>query len=96
MLHLYRRLLELRRQSAALTSGDFTMLEVHDGVLAYHRTAGSDRVTVAVNFTGGPVEVGTSLGGGGDRRVALSSDREGEGAVFTGSLGPDQAVILVD
>jgi len=96
VLHLYRRLLELRRQSAALTSGDFTMLEVHDGVLAYHRTAGSDRVTVAVNFTGGPVEVGTSLGGGGDRRVALSSDREGEGAVFTGSLGPDQAVILVD
>jgi hypothetical protein len=44
---------------------------------------------VAVNFTEEPVAVPGLAG-----TVAVSSDRAGEGAPFSGTLAPDQAVWL--
>jgi len=99
ILHLYRRVIALRRQHPALSLGDFAPIEAPEGVLAYTRRSGADVCTVLINFTGVVVDVGDRLGGaaplGGEATVAASSDGAGEGTVFGGRLRPDQAVILV-
>ena len=50
MLHLYRRLLALRRRYAALSLGDFALVGAEGDVLAYERRAGDDRVLIALNL----------------------------------------------
>ena len=95
ILHLYRRLLALRHRSAALTTGDMAVLDAPDGVLAWRRDHGEDHAVVAVNLTGGPVDLGPDLGAlVAGARIALASDGVGEGGSFGGTLGPDQAVVL--
>ena len=88
ILHLYRRLLAVRRASPALQVGDWAAREAPDGVLAYERTAGGDRRLVLVNFTSEPVAVPAA------GRVAVASDGGGEGAGFGGELAADAAVVL--
>jgi alpha-glucosidase len=51
MLHLYRRLLALRRAHPALAVGDFALLAAPAGVLAYERTYGAERLVVLLNLT---------------------------------------------
>jgi alpha-glucosidase len=95
ILHLYRRLLALRRSTPALAAGGFDLLDdAAEGLLAYRRTGGGQVWTVLVNFTdravrhtGGP-SASTGL------RVIVSSDGGGEGGAFDGTVGGDQAVVL--
>jgi alpha-glucosidase len=96
ILHLYRRLLALRRESAALRRGSLELLDSPDDVLAVRRTAGSDECFVLVNFSAAPVTWAPALH---ERlRVAMSSG--GEGALcendspYEGVLGPEEAVVL--
>jgi alpha-glucosidase len=87
ILHLYRRLLAARAASPALSLGDVRLLDgLPDGVVGYERSLDGDRRLVLVNFeaVASPVELD------GDWTLELSSD----GAPFTGTLAPDQAVIL--
>ena len=95
VLHLYRRLLAARRGSPALTVGDLVQLEAPEGVVAYRRRDGStgDQRTVLVNYTGESVDVDPQAAGRA-LRVEIASDGVGEGAPYTGHLGPDQAVVL--
>ena len=88
ILHLYRRLLAARRASPALCLGDLELLDAPEGVVAYVRTHGDDQRTVLVNFTNALQPF--------DRPglVELSSTGDGEGESFTGTLRPDEAVIL--
>lgn len=51
MLTLYRRLLALRREYAALAVGDFKMLPAPAGVLRYARGSGFGRIVVVLNLT---------------------------------------------
>ena len=51
MLHLYRRLLTLRRQSEALTYGNFVMLSSDSDVLQYLRQGSGDVVMIALNLS---------------------------------------------
>jgi alpha-glucosidase len=51
MLNLYRALLKLRRATPALNVGAFGLVEAADGVLAYERWHGADRLLVALNLT---------------------------------------------
>jgi alpha-glucosidase len=51
MLTLYRRLLRLRRGSAALMLGDIHLLPVSGAVLAYERRARRERLLVALNLS---------------------------------------------
>ncbi len=92
ILHLYRRLLSLRRSSAALQLGAFRWLEAPDDLLAWERTdpAGDDRRVVAVNF--GAASTAVDLGP--ELLVEVASDGVGEDAPFTGALAPNQAVVL--
>jgi alpha-glucosidase len=89
ILHLYRRLLAVRRGSSALRTGSITLLDVPAGVVAYERTCGGDRRTVLVSYVAEPVAVPGVAG-----TIEVSSDGVGEGSAFGGTLAPDQAVIL--
>jgi len=91
ILHLYRRLLAVRRASPALALGDFELLPAREGVLAYRRRCGRDARTILVNFTDEAREVPVP----GALRVELASDGGGEGRRFSGTLAPAQALILV-
>jgi len=88
ILHLYRRLLALRRSLPALHAGSLRLLEGPAGVLAYERTAGSDGRMVLVNFTGERVPFAAQ------GRVEIASDGAGEGGPYTGELASGQAVVL--
>jgi alpha-glucosidase len=96
ILHLYRRLLAARRGSAALALGVQQVLDLPDGVFGVQRTLGDDRRLVLVGFVDearGPLEL-PDAPDGGPWTVEVSSDGQGEGEAFTGSLRADQAVVL--
>jgi alpha-glucosidase len=95
ILHLYRRLLDLRHAAPTLSLGSLGLVDLAEGVLAYERRWGDESYLVAVNM--GPQTV--SLTGSNralvqGRSVVLSSDGSDEGAVGPARLGGDQAVIL--
>jgi alpha-glucosidase len=100
ILHLYRRLIALRRQHPALALGAFAPLEAPEGVLAYRRALDDDVCTVMINFTDAEIEVGDPSSFGSLSRspggiAAVSSDGSVDGARFDGRLRPDQAVVLL-
>jgi alpha-glucosidase len=89
ILHLYRRLLQLRRDSPALSLGDQEVLDAPPGVLAWRRTsADGDARTVLVNM--GADDAHLDAAG----VVEVASDGEREGQRFDGRLAADTAVIL--
>ena len=99
VLHLHRRLLALRREHPGLRpSAAMQLIEVHDDVIAYDRTAagggegGARRVRVLVNLGAGDVEVADARGW----TVLLTSDLDpaAEGAAFDGVVAAQQAVVL--
>ncbi len=92
ILHLYRRMIALRRSTPALSRGSFELLDPMDGVLAYRRTDSGDAITVLINFLGQPVEADSASVVGAE--VMLASDHTEALGRFSGLLGPDQAVIL--
>ncbi len=90
-LHLYRRLLQLRRTHPALYAGSIADVSAANGVLTYTRTNGSERVQVLLNFTNGecwPRALGT--------KMLLSSCLDLEGSTISTwiRLRPNEAVIL--
>ena len=88
ILHLYRHLIAAKHASAALQTGDLTLLAAPDGVLAYERVLDEDARTVLINFTGEPQSIDAQ------GIVDVSSLGTGEGEPFSGLLAPDEAVIL--
>jgi alpha-glucosidase len=91
ILHLYRRLVSLRRATPALHRGSQALLPEADDVVAWHRRAGDSEVVVAVNFAS---EARPFTPPGGPWAVALSSDDPAPGPAYTGTLAPNQAVVL--
>ena len=91
ILHLYRRLLTLRREHAVLREGDLRLLDTPEGVLGYTRAAPGSRLSVFVNFTGVPVAV--SRRGG---HVLLSSLDHDPAAPFAGRLAGNEAVLVAE
>jgi alpha-glucosidase len=95
ILHLYRRLIDLRHRTPALSRGELDLLDLPDGLLGYRRTSGGESWVVVINFTDRAIEIGTdqaaSLAG---RSVELTSDGGGEGGPFDGRLDADRAVVL--
>jgi len=80
MLNLYRRLLTTRRSMAALRRGSYQPVDtVPAGVFAYLRVDASERVLVALNFTGKPCRL--SLPDLGQGRVVVATNLTRDGAV---------------
>ena len=94
LFSLYRRLIRLRKGSAALRRGSYRTLPSPRGVYAYVREAEGERLFVALNFTKTKREVSF---GAGEGRVRFSTDhrRDGERAALSRlTLSHDEAVIV--
>jgi alpha-glucosidase len=94
LLHLYRRLIGLRHQAPALALGGFELIDLPEGLLGYRRMLGDDARVVVVNFSDRVVDIGGTGRLPVGLRVELSSDGVGQGDVFDGRVGADQAVVL--
>jgi alpha-glucosidase len=90
ILHLYRRLVALRRQVPALHGGELELLDAPDGVVGFDRVDGDERWRVLVNFTSEHRPVDDLLVGW---RVELASGGADERPAL-GGLFPDEAVVL--
>lgn len=94
LFSLYRRLIRLRKGSAALRRGSYRTLPAPPGVYAYLREADGERVYVALNFTRARRKVSFADGEG---QVLFSTDhrRDGERVVVSGvALAPDEGVVV--
>ena len=94
LLTLYRRLLALRRNSLALSIGDFVLLDVEDEILTFARRHGEERLIVALNLGSQPQRLQMPDWARGSR-VLLST--LGDAAlVEVGALllGSNEAVVL--
>jgi glycosidase len=94
LLNLYRRLLSLRRGSAALERGAYRPVEsVPPECFVFERSQGADRVLIAVNFSAQPCSVDTAGLAG---RIAVSTHRPNEDNEVTGVLEllPYEAVVV--
>jgi alpha-glucosidase len=97
MLTLSRRLIWYRKGSAALRGGDYRSLaDAPDGCYAYLRTAGDERLLVALNFTGQPLAY--EVDGPETGRLELATDpgrATGEAVALRPlRLGPDEGVVV--
>ena len=94
ILTLYRRLLALRRESPALSIGDFAQLNVEDETLVYARRHGEESLMVALNFGGGQHRI--ELPDWARESRVLLSTVEDVAPVEAGSLllGSNEAVVL--
>jgi alpha-glucosidase len=93
ILHLYRRVLAVRRSSAALQHGGLMLLPSREEVLAFRRECREeegDAWVVAVNFLDRPLEFDP----GEPLSIVVASDGCGEGKPFPGRLEAGQAVVL--
>jgi alpha-glucosidase len=88
ILHLYRRLLAMRRTASALRTGALALRDAPDAVVAFDREDAAGGWTVLVNFADRPI---TCPAAG---QIAVASDGVGEGTAYAGTLGADQAVLL--
>jgi alpha-glucosidase len=95
MLNLHRRLLELRRQEAALHSGAWEDLGRADSVIAYLRAHGSRRFLVALNLgqTKGSLPP-AAAGFGGRVEVATTWPRDGTDWTPGSALEPDEGLLI--
>jgi glycosidase len=94
LLHLYRRLLALRRRTPALSRGAQRPLEAPETVFAYERRHGRQRVVVALNFADEPVQLSLGRGavaGGLHTRAGARRPR----TLARIALGPCEGVALV-
>lgn len=89
MLSLYRKLIELRRSSAALSIGSYRQVYGDDDLLVYSRQDGQHEVLVALNLshTSRSLPAGT---GDGRRQVLSTYLDAGE----PGALRPDEGLVL--
>jgi alpha-glucosidase len=95
MLNLYRRLIALRRRRPALSIGSYVGLDVDEGVLAYGRDVGADRVAVLLNFTASPRRFAAPAALAGARVLLSTATEPGfdrVGPVI--ELAPDEGVVL--
>jgi alpha-glucosidase len=95
MLHLHRRLLEVRRREAALNRGEWQDLGREGAVIVYLRTDGRRRLLVALNLSSEPASLPAGLAGMRGT-IAVSTRPEHDGEAFDGDrrLGPDEGLVI--
>jgi alpha-glucosidase len=95
MLSLYRRLLELRRQHAALAIGDYEPVATTGDLLAYIRRMPDERFLIALNLGEEPHALSlASLGMSGRAVLSTYLDREESTCRENVSLRADEGVIV--
>jgi glycosidase len=96
MLNLYRRLLDLRKASPALHVGTYAPVDdAPEGVFAYERMLGDDRVFVALNFSDEAQQVMLPANLAGTVRVSTHREREDRTFAGTIRLAAHEGVVVV-
>jgi len=92
ILNLYRRLIDLRRDTPVLTHGSIDAVTVQGNILSYERRQGDQRLVIALNLAHEPASA-LSLPSG---RALLSTDldRAGEHVGPSASLRADEGIII--
>jgi alpha-glucosidase len=95
MLSLYRRLLELRRQHAALSVGSYQAIAATGTLLAYVRYTHAERLLIVANLGAQPTEFALQSAGRA-HSLLLSTYLDGETHLTDSQLflRPDEAVII--
>jgi alpha-glucosidase len=75
ILNLYRRLLSVRRQYAALNAGSFQLIGAQGNALVFERRAGNERIVVCLNFGDTEQPVGPQDFGGSTILVSTHPER---------------------
>lgn len=92
MLHLYRRLLELRRSEPALTKGEYVPVPSRGDVLTYERSCEGSRIMVCLNF--GREEQEVVLPCPGRIRLSTSLERRADAVADRLVLGSDEGLVV--
>jgi alpha-glucosidase len=94
MLSLYRRLLALRRASAALMAGRYRPLPADGACFVYWREARGERRLIALNFTAEPQAIAVPGATAGQIVLSTYLDREERVDLAPLTLRPHEGVIL--
>ena len=93
MLHLYRRLLALRKARPELGDGELRLLDAPEGLLAFQRRSANGTAHVLINMTDTTIVLDESLVPPG-ARLLLASDTPEPGSAAPGVISADQAIVL--
>jgi len=93
MLHLYRRLLALRKARPELGDGELRLLDAPEGLLAFQRRSANGIAHVLINMTDSTIVLDESLVPSG-ARLLLASDTPEPGRAAPGVISADQAIVL--
>jgi alpha-glucosidase len=97
MLSLFRRLLELRRATSALTTGSLRTLDAGSAdILAYLRESPDQRVLVVLNASSAPqvIDLSHAVGTTGTVLCSTQMDRDGSVGLADLHLRPDEGIII--
>lgn len=88
ILTLYHRLITLRREHAALAYGDYHPVAMTGDLLAYTRSAGSQRFLIALNLGSDPhaVSFEAATGDLDEGTIVISTHLDREGEIMEGDL----------
>jgi glycosidase len=92
MLSLYRRLIQIRKSTPALTEGSYRALDsAPEDCLVFHRDTPAQHLVVALNFSAEPREIDLPAG-----KILLSTlaARPAQPTKSPLTLGPNEAVIM--
>jgi alpha-glucosidase len=92
ILHLYRALIDLRRNKPCLVEGDYQPLRVRNEVLSYRRSLGKAAISVGLNTTGEPRR--WDLGEGGERLISTYLDRPHEAVEGSILLRANEGIVV--
>ena len=93
MLHLYRRLLALRKAHPELREGDLTLLDAPEGLLAFQRRSAKGTARVLINMSDSRIVLDESLVPSG-ARLLLASDIPEPSSAAPEVVSADQAIVL--
>jgi alpha-glucosidase len=95
ILSLYKALIRLRRETPALTSGEYAPIAAAGDLLMYRRRSQGNAVVVALNLGDEPISVTTSsIGSGGEILLSTFLDRQGESVEGVLDLRGNEAIIV--
>jgi alpha-glucosidase len=92
---LYRRLIAMRRAKPSLNRGTYQPIVASGDLLLFVRSCANERVLVALNFGGEPIQVEFPSGEiAGKVLVSCWGDRDGEGVDGSVALRGDDGVVV--
>jgi alpha-glucosidase len=94
ILNLYKKLLQLRKNSPALNGGSYQPFDVKPGVYVYRRSSGNERKWIALNFTSEVKRF--ALPGLNTASLLVSTHMDRTGAIDPShvELRPNEGIIL--